>query len=147
MQSFRLRHSDKLVWIFLTGVVVILGIVVFLTVKGQNLFEKRLQYRTIFRDGGGLSTGTTVTISGMEVGMVRHLTLNEENNVEVTFEVMERFADRIREDSRVGVQGVGGFGGGVFGGFGSVFGFAGGFGILGDLEGLYGVVGGGFGFL
>ncbi|MBL93560.1 MAG: hypothetical protein CMH56_17300 [Myxococcales bacterium] len=116
MQSFRLKHSDKMVWVFLTGVVVILGIVVFLTVKGQNLFEKRLQYRTVFRDGGGLSTGTAVTISGMEVGMVRQLNLNAENNVEVTFEVMERFADRIREDSTVGVQGVGGFGGLVGGG-------------------------------
>ena len=84
--------------------------------KGQNLFEKRIQYRTIFRDGGGLSTGTAVTISGMEVGMVRQLNLNEDNNVEVTFEVLERFADRVREDSSVGVQGVGGFGGLVGGG-------------------------------
>ena len=116
MQSFRLRHTDKLVWVFLLGVALLLGGVIFLTMKGQHLFEKRMVYHAVFNDGGGLSTGTSVTISGIEVGMVRELTLNKSNKVEVTFEVLERFSDRIRKDSRVGIQGVGGFGGLVGGG-------------------------------
>ncbi|MCX5906032.1 MAG: MlaD family protein, partial [Deltaproteobacteria bacterium] len=48
----------------------------------------------------GLKAGTSVTISGMEVGTVKALRLNRESKVELTLEVLDAYKNSIREDSR-----------------------------------------------
>ena len=58
----------------------------------------RHQYTTVFSDGGGLKPESPVRIAGIEVGSVRAVTLTPDNKVEVVFDVLDEYADRLRQD-------------------------------------------------
>jgi hypothetical protein len=98
MMPFRLRHADKLAASFIAAVTVIVLVVLFLVIKGQNLFQGREAFYTVFEEGGGIAPETPVKIAGIEVGQVRAVSLTEANKVRVDFEVLEQFADRVRAD-------------------------------------------------
>lgn len=98
MIPFRLRYADRIAAVFLIGVGLLFVVSVALFIKGQHLFVKRYEYWTLFDDGGGVAPETPVKIAGIEVGKVRHVSLTDDNQVKVVFEVLEGFADRIRMD-------------------------------------------------
>lgn len=98
MAPFRLRNADRIAAVFLLGTGILLVVSIALFIKGQNLFVKRYEFWTLFEDGGGVAPETPVKIAGIEVGKVRRVTLTEENQVKVVFEVLEDFAGRIRMD-------------------------------------------------
>lgn len=98
MSSFRLQHTDRIVSAFLLAVLGTLTAAVFFVVRDQGLFKRRIEYRTVFADGGGLKPETPVRIAGIEVGSVRKVTLTKEDKVEVVFDVLEEYADRLTAD-------------------------------------------------
>lgn len=95
---FRIRYADRLVAGFLLAVLAIVTVAVLLVVRGQGLFKSRHQYTTVFSDGAGLKPESPVRIAGIEVGSVRAVTLTPENKVEVVFDVLDEYADRLRQD-------------------------------------------------
>ncbi len=95
---FRIRHADRLVSGFLLAVLAVLTVAVFLVVRGQGLFKSRHRYTTVFSDGSGLKPESPVRIAGIEVGSVRAVTLTPDNKVEVVFDVLDEYADRLRQD-------------------------------------------------
>lgn len=98
-RQFKFRHLEKVVGGF---VFVSIGIVFFAILaigKGQGWFEKSYHYRVIFSKGYGLKPGATVTLSGIDIGLINSVGLTPENIVEVQMEVQERYRDRIRMDS------------------------------------------------
>lgn len=97
-QPFRIRHADRLVAGFLLAVLAVVAVAVFLVVRGQGLFKSRHEYKTVFSDGGGLKPESPVRIAGIEVGSVRAVTLTPDNKVEVVFDVLDEYADRLRAD-------------------------------------------------
>jgi phospholipid/cholesterol/gamma-HCH transport system substrate-binding protein len=120
MLPFRLRHTDKIVWIFLAIIGALVVLAMAFAIRSQQFFESRVEYMTLFEDGSGIKTGTAVKISGIDVGMVRKVSLNDDNMVEVWFDVLERFSDRIRLDSRVALSAPAGLGSFLPGGSGLV---------------------------
>lgn len=97
-QPFRIRHADRLVAGFLLAVLLVVAVAVLLVVRGQGLFKSRHQYKTVFSDGGGLKPESPVRIAGIEVGSVRAVTLTPDDKVEVVFDVLDEYADRLRQD-------------------------------------------------
>lgn len=100
MTPFRLRYADRIAAVFLLGTGILLVMSIALFVKGQNLFVKRYEFWTLFEDGGGVAPETPVKIAGIEVGKVRRVSLTDDNQVKVVFEVLEDFAGRIRMDPK-----------------------------------------------
>lgn len=98
MTPFRLRYADRIAAVFLLGTGILLVMSIALFIKGQNLFVKRYEFWTLFEEGGGVAPETPVKIAGIEVGKVRRVSLTEDNQVKVVFEVLEDFAGRIRMD-------------------------------------------------
>jgi phospholipid/cholesterol/gamma-HCH transport system substrate-binding protein len=109
MLPFRLRQADRIVAAFLLAVTAVVAVALFLVVESQGLFKARREYRTVFKDGGGLRPETPVRIAGIEVGSIRRVTLTPQDEVEVVFDVLDEYADRLRADPLDGTCAKAGF--------------------------------------
>ena len=98
MLPFRIRYADRVVAAFLLTVVFATAAVLLVVVKNQGIFQRRVQFRTIFEDGGGLKAETPVKLAGIEIGSVRSVTLTPDDKVEVVFDILEQYRDRIVAD-------------------------------------------------
>ena len=96
--AFRLRHADRIVGAFLLASLFALVSALLLVVRSHGMFKRRIEYTTVFADGGGIRPETPVRIAGIEVGSVRRVTLTGVDKVEVVFDVLEEYADRMRAD-------------------------------------------------
>lgn len=84
------------------GIVVVLAIFTtgIIYIGNRNLwFEAKHTFFTEVEDAEGLSPGSVVTLSGIRVGEVESLRVNEINKVEVMFTVRKSLAHKIRKDS------------------------------------------------
>ena len=68
----------------------------------RNLwFEKKTQYRTKVQDADGLRVGGYVTVSGLRVGDISSLEVDEHNEILVTMSIKSSIAKRVTEGSHV----------------------------------------------
>ena len=98
MLPFRIRYADRVVAAFLLFVVFATAAVLLVVIKNQGIFQRRVQFRTVFEDGGGLKAETPVKLAGIEIGSVRSVTLTPDDKVEVVFDILEQYRDRIVAD-------------------------------------------------
>jgi phospholipid/cholesterol/gamma-HCH transport system substrate-binding protein len=81
---------------------------VVIVAQQEGLFQEYITYRTIFKNVSGLKAGSEVHLAGVTVGNVLNTAINPEGNIVVTFHVLKKYSDRIREDSRstIGFMGL-----------------------------------------
>ena len=96
---FRIKHFDRYVGILVVLAVVLATVTLVFVARGQKWFAKRTPYKVVFSKVQGLKPGTSVTISGMEVGHVKSLHLTPRSKVELTLEVLQQYRENIRRDS------------------------------------------------
>lgn len=99
--SFKFRHIEKVVGVFLILVILVVIAVVILIGRERRWFEKHYEFTTKFLRGEGLSPGMQVAIKGIQIGEVKSVYLGEDNWIDVTFSVYKEYAERIRKDSVV----------------------------------------------
>ncbi len=64
-------------------------------------FAMKVKYATEIESADGVHAGTIVQISGLRVGAVTNVELQSNDRVKVEFQVLEKFAHKIRTDSAV----------------------------------------------
>lgn len=64
-------------------------------------FSSKVNYVTELESAEGIHDGTVVQIAGLRVGAVTDVDLQSNDRVRVKFQVLEKFRDKIRADSRV----------------------------------------------
>lgn len=64
-------------------------------------FSSKVSYVTELESADGIHDGTIVQIAGLRVGSVTAVDLQSNDRVRVKFQVLEKFRDKIRADSRV----------------------------------------------
>ena len=99
--SFKFKHLEKIVGVFLTLVILIIVTVIIFIGREQRWFEKHFEYSAKFLRGEGISTGMQVAVKGIQIGEVKSVYLNEDNWIEISFSVYEEYYERIRKDSVV----------------------------------------------
>ncbi|MBO9668666.1 MAG: MCE family protein [Bdellovibrio sp.] len=67
----------------------------------QGWFESKTFYTTTFENADGIHQGTVVQMAGLRAGAVEEVELQADNRIRVTFYVLGKFQDRVREDSTV----------------------------------------------
>lgn len=107
--SFTLQ--ERVVGAFvLLGLGILFSLVIF-SREVTSLFEERVTYHTFMQDAQGITTDTKVFISGLEVGSVTSFDVSKSNAIEVEMQVLDRFRNLIREDSRAILNALSVFGG------------------------------------
>ncbi len=97
--------------LFVSGALVLAGLVIFLIGRENRLFERHVRYHAAFEDVEGLKLDSPVRIGGLDVGRIRSISFSpdlEDRRIDVTMEISSRFASRVRADSvaRIGSRGV-----------------------------------------
>jgi len=102
------RRYETIVGIFVVGALAALLVMILIVAQQEGLFREYVTYRTIFKNVGGLKPGSEVHLAGVTVGTVLSTAINAEGNIVVTFHVVKKNSDRIREDSRstIGFMGL-----------------------------------------
>lgn len=78
------------------GVAVTIGVAV-----KKGWFERKIHLSTELKNADGVREGTLVQMAGLRAGSVTSVELKASNEIHVTFEISEKFKDRVREDSVV----------------------------------------------
>jgi len=102
------RKYETIVGLFVVASLAALLAMVVIVAQQEGLFQEYVTYRTIFKNVGGLKSGSEVHLAGVTVGNVLNTAINPEGNIVVTFQVLKKNSDRIREDSRstIGFMGL-----------------------------------------
>ncbi|MBL7544278.1 MAG: MCE family protein [Bdellovibrionaceae bacterium] len=66
----------------------------------QGWFENKIKFESIFTNADGVHSGTTVLIAGLRAGSVEEVELLGNNKIRVSYYVLGKFSERIREDSK-----------------------------------------------
>lgn len=102
------RRYETIVGIFVVGSLVALLVMVLIIAQQERLWEKRVEYKAIFKNISGLKEGSEVRFAGLTVGNVKKIIIDPQGQLIVTFEVTGKYSNRIRRDSKatIGYQGL-----------------------------------------
>ena len=102
------RRYETIVGLFVVGSLAALLVMILIVAQQEGLFKEYVKYRTIFKNVSGLKTGSEVHLAGVTVGNVLNTAINPEGNIVVTFQVLKKYSDRVRDDSRstIGFMGL-----------------------------------------
>ncbi|KHD87058.1 MAG: multidrug ABC transporter substrate-binding protein [Bdellovibrio sp. ArHS] len=101
MMKVKFNKFERVAGLFI--VVAIFGIIltaISAAVK-QGWFEPKVRYSTTFENADGLHQGTLVQMSGLRAGAVESVELESDNRIRVSFYILGKFQDRVRENSTV----------------------------------------------
>src|SRR5208337_3269224 len=102
MISKKYRY-ETIVGFFVMISLAALFIMVLIIARQEGLFQRYVDYQTSFKNVAGLKPGSEVHLAGVTVGSVKEITIEPTGNTKLTFNVMERYSDQIREDSQASI--------------------------------------------
>ncbi len=97
------RRYETIVGLFVVASLVALLIMVLIIARQEGLFQEYVEYRAIFKNVSGLKVGSEVHLAGVTVGNVKDITISREGSTLVTFNVIEKYRDRVRADSKASI--------------------------------------------
>jgi len=102
------RKYETIVGFFVVGSLAALLVMVLVIAQQERLWEKKVEYRAIFKNISGLKEGSEVRFAGLTVGNVKKIIIDPQGQLIVTFEVTGKYSSRIRQDSKatIGYQGL-----------------------------------------
>jgi len=102
------RRYETIVGVFVVASLLALLVMVLIIARQEGLFQEYLEYRTIFRNVSGLKVGSEIHLAGVTVGNVKDITISREGSIVVSFQVIKKYSDRVRQDSQasIGYQGL-----------------------------------------
>jgi phospholipid/cholesterol/gamma-HCH transport system substrate-binding protein len=102
------RRYETIVGIFVVASLAALLAMVLVIAKEERLWEEKVEYQAVFKNIAGLKVGSEVRLAGVTVGNVNKITIDPQGRIIVIFEVVGKYKDRVREDSRatIGYMGL-----------------------------------------
>jgi phospholipid/cholesterol/gamma-HCH transport system substrate-binding protein len=102
------RRYETIVGIFVVASLAALLFMVLIVAQQEGLFQEYVTYRSTFKNISGLKSGSEVHLAGVTVGNVTHTAIDPDGNIVVTFQVIKKYSDRIRQGSRstIGFMGL-----------------------------------------
>jgi len=102
MISRKYRY-ETIVGFFVMVSLTALFIMVLIIARQEGLFQSYMEYQAIFKNVSGLKPGSEVHLAGVTVGNVKEIIIEPAGNTKVTFNVIRRYSDQIREDSQASI--------------------------------------------
>ena len=97
--KFKIKYADQIVGILSIVAIVALIFIIFLIGSTQKWFVPKHNYYTIISSASNLSAGKSITYKGFEIGKIRSLSLNEDNNVVVNFYITDDYRSKVVKHS------------------------------------------------
>lgn len=97
------RRFETIVGVFVVASMLALLIMVLIIARQEGLFQEYIEYQAIFRNVSGLKVGSEVHLAGVTVGNVKAIIISREGSILVTFQVIKKYSDRVRQDSQASI--------------------------------------------
>lgn len=94
--NFRFQRMHVTVGIFLLLSMALLVIAGYFMASTKKLFARKVAYHTVLDRGDGISTTTSLTMKGIDIGSITDIYMNEAGKIVVHFEVFPEFATQLR---------------------------------------------------
>lgn len=101
------RKYETVVGFFVVASLAALLVMVLIIAKQERLWEAHVEYHAIFKNVSGLKAGSEARLAGVTVGNVKGVTVNPQGNIVVAFEVVGRYREQIRQDTRASIGFIG----------------------------------------
>ncbi len=99
--KFGFRHADKFVGLFVLIAMVFITASIVVTGVNKRWFAKDYEFFSRFNSASGLSVGMPVKLRGFEIGKVERITLNDKNQVDITFVIYDTYINKVVENSMI----------------------------------------------
>lgn len=104
------KNYSLRIGIFVVCGLVVLGIAILGITSKQRIFERKVEFYSMFNDASGLKEGSIVQFQGVEVGIVTDLEFSEDPQntlVKVRYKVSSAILPRINSDTRAVIKSLG----------------------------------------
>ncbi|MDR2069325.1 MAG: MlaD family protein [Spirochaetaceae bacterium] len=99
--KFKIRFADQIVGFFIITALVILVFVIIMLGTKQRWFAKDYYFKTYLDSASGLGDNMVVQYKGFPIGNVKSFVLTDEDKVEVTFSIYDKYVSRVKQGSLV----------------------------------------------
>lgn len=104
--KFKFKYLDEIVGTFIVVFFLLLVVAVLAIARGKGWLTQYREFLLISNSTGGVAVGTEVLLENqLKVGNVQFIRMGENNRVELGVRVEERYADRIRSDTKAAIRG------------------------------------------
>lgn len=103
-------NREVKVGLFVTGLMALLAVSIFVLGGSSNLLESRYKLNGAWADVAGLQEGAVVRLAGIDIGEVSKVQISQDLGVKqimVELDIMEKYKERIRTDSEARIDTVG----------------------------------------
>jgi phospholipid/cholesterol/gamma-HCH transport system substrate-binding protein len=97
--KFRMKHADQIVGLFVFAAVALMCLIIILLGINQRWFAKNYNFKSQFSSGNGIAPGTAIMMRGFQVGKIKKITLNKDNQVDVDFYIFDTYYEKVRQFS------------------------------------------------
>lgn len=104
MTPFKIKHSRKIVSLFIAAA---LGLFIFLAAiiaYNNNLFRPRIYFYTLVQNAYGLNSLPPIYFKGFAIGQVKRFELTSQNKIRVDFYIFEDLYDKVLVNSVVSIN-------------------------------------------
>jgi len=101
------KKYETIVGLFVVASLMALMFMVLVIAREEGLWQDYVKYQAVFKNVVGLKRGSEVRLAGVTVGTVTATTIRSDGKILVTFEVMEKYKNQLREDSQASIGSIG----------------------------------------
>jgi ABC-type transporter Mla subunit MlaD len=103
-EAFHRKHRNLFVGLFILIPLIVLPIFVVYSFFKSDVFEKTDYLYVKYENAGGLSSNSAVTISGVKVGYIDTVGLNDGGFIDVKMKIKHRYLHLVKNDSKARLQ-------------------------------------------
>lgn len=97
----KFNKFERVAGIFVLVAIIGSGVSTVTVAVKKGWFSSKISFQTKLESADGIHAGTVVHVSGLRAGSVTSVDLVSANEVNVKFELLEKFHSKVREDSKV----------------------------------------------
>jgi phospholipid/cholesterol/gamma-HCH transport system substrate-binding protein len=93
------QKYETIVGLFVVASLTALLVMVLIIARQEGLWQNYIEFQAVFKNISGLRVGSEVRLAGVVVGSVTKTAVRTDGKILVTFEVLEKYREQVREDS------------------------------------------------
>ncbi len=103
-------QKKLLIWMFVLVPILLLSAMFAVWAQKERIFADYFYLKTIVSSADGIERSANVYFSGIKVGMITDIKLNEDDNIELTMKIEEAYHPRIHKDASMAMGALAVFG-------------------------------------
>jgi phospholipid/cholesterol/gamma-HCH transport system substrate-binding protein len=103
-EAFHRKHRNLFVGLFILVPIIVLPVFVLYSFLKSDMFEKSDYLYVTYGNAGGLAGNAAVTISGVKVGYIETVGLNDGGFIDVKMKIKHKYLRLVKKDSKARLQ-------------------------------------------